>query len=66
MTVKEEAYQYLTSIKADTESYSDVILRLKEMTRKKDILSFYGSMKDLDIDAQKLRKEMEDEFRDRL
>jgi predicted CopG family antitoxin len=44
LTIKEEAYTYLSSIKRENESFSDVILRLKDNQRKESILSLCGSV----------------------
>ena len=57
-TVREEAFVYLQSIKRKDESYSDVIMRLKENQSKESILSLCGSCPD----AKQVREEFEENW----
>ena len=57
-TVKEEVFEYLSNIKRENESYSDVILRLKRNQSQKSLLELCGSCPD----AKQVRTEFEDNW----
>lgn len=45
ISIKQEAYDFLRKIKAENESFSDVILSFK---KDQDLLRFHGKLKDID------------------
>lgn len=46
ISIKEEAYNFLKSLKAKNKSFSDIILGFK--SKDKNIMSFFGVLKDKD------------------
>jgi predicted CopG family antitoxin len=59
ISIKDEAYRFLKSIKGKDESFSDVILDFRKKKRKfdgKELLKFAGVLKD--VDWEKRKKEM--------
>jgi len=74
ISVREEAYEFLRSLKTRDKSFSDVILEFKdegEVKRgsKEALLKFYGVLKDENIDwkaKEKRMRELRDSFNKRL
>ena len=63
ISIKKEAYDFLKSFKTEDKSFSEVILELKrERGNKKDIMKFFGALKNADIDWEAKEKRMK-EFR---
>ena len=68
ISIKEDAYRFLKSMKRrEDESFSEVILELKEKTGKRgltgrELLQFAGALKDKNIDWEAKEKRMR-EFR---
>ena len=65
ISIKEEAYRYLKSLKSKDKSFSQVILEFKKNNR--NILRFFGVLKEVDFDSRakkmaEFRKEIEDRF----
>lgn len=56
ITIKEDAYNALKSMKRPDESFSDLILRKYE--KKVTAKDLFGLWKDRDIDIEKVRKDM--------
>jgi predicted CopG family antitoxin len=57
LTITEEAYEHLKSLKRTDESFSDVVLRLRDQ-RQAHLLRFAGAMKGLDANAyERLRED---------
>lgn len=57
ITISEEAYEYLKSMKGEEKSFSDVILSIKG--RRIEVMSFAGSLKDADLESvERVRREM--------
>ena len=59
ISIKEEAYNFLRSLKSKEKSFSDIILKFKE--KDKSIIKFFGVFKNLDwkkkeSSMKKLRK----------
>jgi len=68
IAIKEEAYNFLKSLKGNDRSFSDVILELRDkrsIGTTKDLLRFAGVLKDADIDWEAKEKRM-GEFRDSI
>ncbi|MBI2575986.1 antitoxin VapB family protein [Candidatus Woesearchaeota archaeon] len=73
-SLKQEAYEFLKSRKANDQSFSDVVLEFKENTMakkgsKEAILKFFGVLKDKGIDWEKKENQMKgfrDEFEARF
>lgn len=65
ISIKEEAYSFLNSLKANNKSFSDVILEFKEEKKDrsgKSLLKFAGGLKNLNIDWKEKEKRI-NEFR---
>ena len=63
IAIKDEAYNFLKSLKAGDESFSDVILKFKEKKGSKEaIMKYFGVLKDKGIDWNEKEKRMK-EFR---
>ena len=63
ISIKEEAYGFLKSLKTRDKSFSDVILGFKEKKGSKEgIMRFFGVLKDVDIDWD-AKEETMGEFR---
>ena len=70
ISVREEAYEFLKSLKSGEKSFSDVILEFKEKKGDiKSIMRYFGALKDEDIDwagKEKRMRELRDSFNRRL
>ena len=69
ISIKRDAYDYLESLKGEDKSFSDVILEIREVNknRNKDIMRFFGSLKNLDWKKKEKRmKELRASFNRRL
>ena len=66
ISIKKEAYDFLSRLKTKDKSFSDVILEFKENNEEKgtakSLLRFAGALKDADIDWVEKEKRMK-EFR---
>jgi len=49
ITITEDAYNFLKKLKTNSRSFSDVILSMKE--KRNDVMSYAGSLKDVDLDS---------------
>ena len=59
ISVKEEAYRFLKSLKAKDESFSEVILKFKERKgNKENLMRFFGVLADKDVDWGEKEKRM--------
>lgn len=59
ISIREEAYNYLSSLKTRDESFSDVILKFKEKKGSKEaIMKYFGVLKDKGIDWDEKEKRM--------
>ena len=59
IAIKDEAYNFLKSLKAGDESFSDVILKFKEKKGSKEaIMKYFGVLKDKGIDWNEKEKRM--------
>jgi predicted CopG family antitoxin len=65
LRVKDEAYKYLTSLKSDSQSYSDVILKLQAKQEQSAILTLFNTEKGYTKSTKQLRAEFERDFDDR-
>jgi len=63
ISIREEAYNFLRSLKAKDKSFSDVILEFKSKGNKKNIMFLFGALKDVDIDWDEKERSMK-EFRE--
>ena len=64
ISLKDEAYQFLKSMKSKDKSFSDVILEFKETKGSKErLMSFFDALNDIDIDWNAKERSMK-EFRD--
>ncbi|MBU1252007.1 MAG: antitoxin VapB family protein [Nanoarchaeota archaeon] len=62
ISIKEEAYRFLKSLKERDKSFSDVILEFRSEKNKrsgKSLIRFIGGLKDSDIDFEKKEKRIE-------
>lgn len=65
ISVKKEAYEFLRNLKAEDKSFSDVILSFKK--EQKDLMRFFGILKELDWDnKEKSMKSLRDSFNKKL
>ena len=62
ISIREEAYQFLKSLKTGNRSFSDIILGFKKVKSKDNLMSFFGAMHDMKIDWYTKEKTMK-EFR---
>ena len=62
ISIKEEAYRFLKSLKSADKSFSDVILDFKREDKNRNIMSFFGALHDMKIDWNAKEKSMK-EFR---
>ena len=63
ISINQEAYNFLKSLKAKDESFSDVIFKFKEKKGSKEaIMKYFGVLKDKGIDWNEKEKRMK-EFR---
>ncbi len=68
ISIKDEAYEFLSRFKSKNKSFSDVILGFKENKgNKENIMGFFGALKEIDWekrekDMKKFREESEDRF----
>ena len=59
ISINQEAYNFLKSLKAGDESFSDVILKFKEKKGSKEaIMKYFGVLKDKGIDWNEKEKRM--------
>ncbi|MEK6847038.1 MAG: antitoxin VapB family protein [Nanoarchaeota archaeon] len=59
ISIKDDAYRFLKSLKGNNESFSEVILRFKEKKGSKEaIMKYFGVLKDADIDWSETEKRM--------
>ena len=59
ISIKDDAYRFLKSLKGNNESFSEVILRFKEKKGSKEaIMKYFGVLKDADIDWSEKEKRM--------
>jgi predicted CopG family antitoxin len=65
LRVKDEAYKYLTSLKSDSQSYSDVILKLQAKQEQSAILILFNTEKEFTKSTKQLRADFERDFYDR-
>jgi len=67
ISIKDEAYQFLQSHKGNKKSFSDVILEFKEWEQSRDIVRFFGILKNVDWKKRKASmSELRKEFEERL
>jgi len=55
ISIRKEAYEFLSSMKGENKSFSDVIL---EFRKEKSVMDFFGCLKDANIDWKEREKEM--------
>jgi len=63
ISIREEAYDFLSSIKNNDESFSDVILRFKQrMSNKDEILKLFDEPRAYtkSIDTKRMRQELDE------
>ncbi len=62
ISIKDEAYKFLKSLRGRDESFSDVILRFKEKRGNtgKDLISFVRSYKKLNVDWEEKKKNVKE------
>ena len=71
ISIKKEAYDFLSRLKTENKSFSDVILELKENNYEKgsakSLLRFAGVLKDVDwSEREKQMKKLRDDFDKRI
>ena len=68
ISIKEEAYDFLSSLKSMEKSFSDVILEFKECKgNKENIIGLFGALKNVNWEKkEKNMKELRKEFFDRV
>lgn len=68
ISIKEEAYDFLSSLKSMEKSFSDVILEFKECKgNKENIIGLFGALKNVNWEKkEKNMKELRKEFDDRV
>lgn len=65
IAIKEEAYEFLKNLKSSDKSFSDVILSFKK--QQKDLMRFFGVLKDLDWEnKEKSMKNLRESFSKKL
>ena len=64
ISLRKEAYEFLKSLKTKDASFSDIILGFKKDNKgnKKEIMKYFGALKDMDIDWEAKEKRIK-EFR---
>ena len=74
ISIKEEAYRFLSALKGNGKSFSDVILEFRKEGKpkkgsKEAIMKYYGGLKDEDVEWEDKKKRMvvfRESFRRRL
>lgn len=68
ISIKEDAYNFLSSLKSRNKSFSDVILEFKECKgNKENIMGLFGALKNIDWKKrEKNMKEIRKEFNNRV
>ena len=68
ISIKEDAYDFLSSLKSKNKSFSDVILEFKECKgNKENIMGLFGALKNIDWKKrEKNMKELRKEFNDKV
>ena len=67
ISIKEEAYRFLKSLKSMDKSFSDVILDFKREDKNRNIMRFFGVLKNVDWDIREKRmREFRSEFEERF
>ena len=67
ISIKEEAYRFLKSLKSTDKSFSEVILEFKRENKNRDIMRFFGVLKNIDWDIREKRmREFRSEFEERF
>lgn len=61
ISIKNEAYQFLSSLKSKNESFSDIILEFKERNigkkgSKEGVMKFFGVLKDANVDWKEVER----------
>jgi len=65
ISIRKEAYQFLRSLRARDQSFSDVILGRKR--RQNGVMRFFGALKEKDWNVREARmNELRKEFEERL
>lgn len=67
ISIRKEAYEFLSKLKGENKSFSDVIIEFKK--ERKTALDFFGGLKEADINwkaEEKERKELRKSFERRL
>ena len=65
ISIKEDAYNFLSSLKSRNKSFSDVILGFK--AKDENVMRFFGVLKGIDWKKKEIsRKEFRDSFNRRL
>ena len=66
ISLKQDAYEFLKSLKSEDRSFSDVVLEFKK-SEGQNVLRFFGVLKDADWGKkERAHKELRDEFEERL
>lgn len=66
ISLKEDAYEFLRSLKSVNQSFSDVVLGFKK-SEGQNVLRFFGVLKDANWEKkERVHKELRDEFEERL
>ena len=68
ITITEEAYNYLKSIKGE-KSFSETILEIRDKSKNKssEFLKYAGCLKDADLESiEKVREEMNNAWKNRI
>lgn len=58
ITLADDAYEALLSLKGPGESFSDVTRRLAAEVKRRRLLATAGAWKDLPIDAERLKRDI--------
>ena len=65
ISIRKEAYDFLSRLKSDNKSFSDVILDFK--TKDEGVMKFFGVLKDIDWKAKEASmKEFRGSFNNKL